>query len=421
MAEFTIGERLLLHLYTYRSVNPEDYFNIPWDLTQDGISTSLRISRAHASIELKKQKEKGNVNETLVRIQGGKVRRLAYSLNEKGLRAAMEVEEKARNAGVDVRTLLDMKKQDPVKVLDGLTPGDRFALGVACAFRLSVPLDVLPPHDRSVIPADVLGHTTIVPELRNKLFSAADPEEMRYWHNYVANYYDEKGPHSVIEDEDCRSVEIAYHLLRAGRFRDACKVIERNLYNMMLSDDKEFYEAVRDIPDSGIKERHLLDVLTLRAELALSHHDLKTARESSERLIETEGGEEYGFACLTECLILRKLDKEARQTASQINGSGNAYGMLKLAEVYLDLGDIDASESQLAEAVKIISDNNEAAVSQRFLIQARIDVARGRIDDGTAHLSKAYYATNEIGRRNVKAVGKSLGLKVRDLTGSCSF
>ena len=70
MAEFTIGDRLILHLYTYRSVNPEDYFNIPWELTQDGISSSLGISRAHASIELKRQKEKGTITETLVRIKG---------------------------------------------------------------------------------------------------------------------------------------------------------------------------------------------------------------------------------------------------------------------------------------------------------------------------------------------------------------
>lgn len=420
MAEFTIGERLLLHLYTYRSVNPEDYYNIPWDLTQDGISTSLRISRAHASIELKKQKEKGNVIETLVRIKGGKVRRLAYSLNENGLRAALEVETKAKKAGVDVRTLLDMKKQNPTEVLDSLTTDDRFALGVACAFRVSVPLDILPPHDRAVIPSDVLGHTTIVPELRTKLFSAADPDEMRYWHSYAADYYKKESPSCVISDVDSRMVEATYHLIKAGRFREACLTISNNLYHMMLSDHRDFYEAVRDMPDSSIKEKYLVDVLTLRAELALSYQDLKTARITAESLIELEGGEEYGYACLTECFILRKMDKEARETIALVNGSENTFGMLKLAEVFLDLGELEKAEEQLMKATKLISANNEAAVSQKFLIQARIDVANGRIEDAEAHISKAFYATNEIGRKQIKAIGKGLGIKVNDLRGSYS-
>ena len=412
MPEFTLGERLLLHLYNFRSINLADYYNIPWDITQDGIATSLRISRAHASLELKKHKEKGNVNEAQVRIYGGKVRRFAYTLTENGLKAAMDVEEKARNAGIDVRTLIDLKKQDSSALLDNLGGKDRMALGVACALRISVPADSLPPHDRSTIPMEPSGYTSIVPELRNRILAAADPEEIRLWDSYAADYYDKDGQHSAITDEDCRMVERTYHLLRAGRYVDACKVIERNLYAMILSDDRGFYETVRDVPLESVKDRYLADFLTLRAELALSQNDLKTAREASERLVTIDGGQEYGYACLTECLILRKKDSEAAEMIRKVNGSGNALGMVKLAETYLDLGEIDKAEEQMDAAVRIISDNNIAAVAQRFLVQARIDAAKGQTDDANRHISKAYFSTNEIGKRNVKAIAKDLGLTI---------
>ena len=67
---------------------------------------------------------------------------------------------------------------------------------------------------------------------------------------------------------------------------------------------------------------------------------------------------------------------------------------------------------------KLVSDNNLSAVVQKFTVQARIDAERGRTDDAVRHLSKAYVATNEIGKKNLKTLGDSLGLKIRGLTES---
>lgn len=414
MPEFTVGERVLLHLYNYRTVNLEDYFNIPWDITQDGISTSLRISRAHASLELKKQKEKGNIKDSLVRIYGGKVRRLAYALTESGIRAAVALEEKAKDAGIDVRTLTDMKRQDTVPMLEEMRPDDRFALGVACAFRVAAPLDGLPPHDKSVIPTDVTGYTSIVPELRSRVMKAADKEDIRKWHSYAADYYADKGQYSTIPDEDDRMVERAYHLLMAGRYLDACKLIDKNPYTMMLSDDKGFYETVRDTPLESIKDKFKTQFLELRAELALSQNDLKTARETAELLTETEDGQAHGYAVLAKCLILRNLISEAKKTISMVNDSKNVLGMLMVADAYVDLDDIPKAEEQLVLARKYISENNVSAVEQLYLTQARIDMANGNLDDARRHISKSYYATNKIGRSNVKACAKELGLEISD-------
>ena len=353
-----------------------------------------------------------------MRIKGGKVRRIAYSLNEKGLKAAMDLEDKVNAAGLDMKSLIDFKKQDPTQVLEGLNEGDRKALGIACAFRLSVPVNVLPEHARNVVPADVNGRTTITPELRNRILSAAKGDELGEWHSYAADYFDRYGRESAIEDEDSRKVERVYHLVKAGRIRDAHKIVADNLYAMLLSDDRGLYEAVRDLPDADIKPKYMLELMILRTELALSQNDLKTARESAEKLITIEGGEEYGFACLAECLMLRRKEDEAKDVISKINKSGNALGMLKLAEIYLDLEEIDRAEEQFAAASKIVSDNNLAAVVEKFKVEARIDAARGRTDDAVRHLSKAYVSTNAVGKANLKVLGNSLGLRIRELTGS---
>ena len=410
MAEFTIGERLLVHLYVYRSVNLDDYYNIPWDVTQDGISTSLRISRAHASIELKKQKERGNVRECQVRIHGGKVRRMAYALTEDGQRAAMEVEEKARNAGVDVRTLVDLKKQSTADLFESLSKKEKLALGMACALRVSVPASALPEHEASVIPVNAEGFTVIVPELRKRILSAADPADLREWHNLAFQYYDRNEALSVVQDDDLRFIEMVYHQLNAGMYVDACKRIQKGFYDLVMSDDRELYETVRDVPDVDIRDRYRLDFLSIRAELALSQRDLKTARETGEKLILLEGGQEEGYACLTECLLMRDLRSDARKTIEKVNGSGNVLGMLKVAEAYIDLDMIEEAKAQEAEALKILSDNNEAATLQHFINLARIDVAEGRTDDANRHISKALVSTNGINQRKVIAMAKNLGL-----------
>ncbi len=412
MPEFTVGERVLLHLYNYRTVNLDDYFNIPWDITQDGISTSLRISRAHASLELKKLKERGNIKDALVRIYGGKVRRLAYSLSENGLRKALELVERAENAGIDVRTLTDMKKQDTLPMLDSMRDDDRLALGVACAYRVAMPMDALPPHDRSVIPTDVEGFTSIVPELRNRVLKAAPADEIREWHNIAFNYFDKNGQNSTIPDEDLRVIEKTYHLLMAGRYVDACKLIEKNPYTMMLTDDRGLYEAVRDVPIESIKDRFRTGFLTVRAELALSQNDLKTAREASEALIAGGEGEEYGYACLTKCLVLRKMTKEAQDTISKINGSGNALAMVLIADAYVDLEDIPKAEEQLERARRFISENNEAATAKMFLVEARIFAAKGQIEDGNRVITKAFRSTDAIARGSIRAVSRNLGLTI---------
>jgi len=78
----TVSERILYHLSNY--VKYEDKFEVPFDVTQDGISQAISISRAHAAIELKKLKSAGTIEERLSHVKKGKSRRKAYSLTVAG-------------------------------------------------------------------------------------------------------------------------------------------------------------------------------------------------------------------------------------------------------------------------------------------------------------------------------------------------
>ena len=78
----TVGERIILHLAQYSKYL--DSYDAPLDISQDGIAAALRISRAHAAIELKKLKDTGEVVEKLVHIKRGKTKRKVYFLSSPG-------------------------------------------------------------------------------------------------------------------------------------------------------------------------------------------------------------------------------------------------------------------------------------------------------------------------------------------------
>ncbi|TRO49219.1 tetratricopeptide repeat protein [Candidatus Bathyarchaeota archaeon] len=78
----TVSERIQYHLRNYAKF--EEKYEVPFDITQDGISQACSISRAHAAIELKKLKSAGLIDERLSHVRRGKTRRKAYFLTQKG-------------------------------------------------------------------------------------------------------------------------------------------------------------------------------------------------------------------------------------------------------------------------------------------------------------------------------------------------
>lgn len=377
MTEFSIGERLLLHLYKYRRVDPAEYFNIPWDLTQDGVASSLRISRAHASLELKKQRERGNVREDQVRIKGGKVKRKCYSLTHEGLEAARKVEAKVAEAGLEVDSLLDLKRQDPEVVFENLPEKDRFALGCACVFRMSVPMSIIPDHERSVIPTDVLGHTAVSRELCARYLDAF-PDQAREWHAFAADYWTDQSPKESFSDTD-REMEMIYHLIGAGRNWEACKIIVRRMDDICVLDDLSLDEAIVSI--SRVKDDLRLDVLTVQAEVSINQGWLDKAEGFANALIDTEGGDELGHAFLVRIYEAEGKHSDAEAIATRITASGNVLAALMLAEAHIELCDIERAEKEMDAAASIMSRNNVAAAAQHLYVRTLLAKEKGDLDE----------------------------------------
>ena len=433
MTDFTIGERLLLHLHRYRSLDQNEIYNIPWELTQDGIATTLCISRAHASIELKKLKNKERVVEYQAHVKGGKVKRYVYYLNPEGLKAADEVLKKAEKAGVDVKTLLDLKCQDPTKAMNNMTDRDRRALGCACAFRVPVPLTIFEEHERAIIPSDVSGRTVISKDVRNRYLSAASPNERREWHTFAADQWLDNTTELTGYDEAFRATERTYHLLMAGRKAEACKKISAGTYDMMYIDDREFLDALLTVENPP--EKNLIDVLALTCEIAINVSDYKVARETAERLADTvifEGtddeirGDADGYAYLAEIYMLRGLKDEAEKYIAMIHDSQSIMAKLRLADVLIDMKEYSRA-AEFIDGIRNIPRMNTAYGFQKFYTITKLNmaIAKENVTDITISesvpelpptesrirklLEKANASADNRGKAMLKSLSKNFG------------
>ena len=99
MSAVTVQERVILHLNEYSGRRPDTY-QMPFSTTQEGIATALGITRAHASIELKKLAVKGRVGSILAHTTRAKRKRRTYYLEPCGRSAVPEINERARKAYV---------------------------------------------------------------------------------------------------------------------------------------------------------------------------------------------------------------------------------------------------------------------------------------------------------------------------------
>ncbi len=129
----TVGERIVLHLAQYTKHSND--FDAPFEVSQDGIGEALRISRAHAAIELKKLKEAGTVTERIAHIRAGPVKRKVYFLSEAGESKARNLKDFASRQGIEISPLLDLKKCKGEDLWVQLNPESRSLMAKAAVFR----------------------------------------------------------------------------------------------------------------------------------------------------------------------------------------------------------------------------------------------------------------------------------------------
>jgi len=118
VSQATVGERILVHLSSY--LRFADAFECPRDVTQEGIAEAVRISRAHAALELKRLRGSRRVEERMAHVLGAKTRRKVYVLSHTGAshaRALRDLVREKRVLLVDAGDRREVRGDDAVLAL----------------------------------------------------------------------------------------------------------------------------------------------------------------------------------------------------------------------------------------------------------------------------------------------------------------
>lgn len=95
MNSMTVKESIIMHLSRYSGIRPDVYY-MPFSTTQDGIAAALGITRAHASIVLKRLTDNGEVSSIIAHTPHNKRKRKTYFLKQKGRSAVPGINERLR-------------------------------------------------------------------------------------------------------------------------------------------------------------------------------------------------------------------------------------------------------------------------------------------------------------------------------------
>ncbi|NLK25872.1 MAG: hypothetical protein GX307_04765 [Euryarchaeota archaeon] len=231
----TVGERILLHLLQYVKYLDEDV--APIDITQDGVAAALRISRAHAALELKKLKESGDVKERLSRIRRGRTKRKVYFLTVAGEERANEVQDFIEAEGIDLIPYQDIRKCKGPELWGVLDEKFKPVVAMSCVFRKPFRRVVLPDIATTLLPTDEQGMVELPSELKEYVLSVTDPEKLRDYHSFAADYW--------LHWDDLK--EVLYHLVCARRHVDAEILLSEHARELLLDADEDLFEAVSNV------------------------------------------------------------------------------------------------------------------------------------------------------------------------------
>ncbi len=387
MENATIRERILLHLSRFRMVNEEEVYNLPFDLTQDGIAAALGISRAHSSLELKKLRQSGKVRENQVHVIGSGIRRKVYYLEPDGRTEAEHVKKKLEDAGIPFETVLDMRKCDPGLMWDKLGPSDRDALGLACVIRVPVNKKLLPPTDSGVVPATHEGVVCISPEVKKRYLAAVDPESVRKWNSAAADWWMD----NLGDDQ-----ERLYHLSAAGRSVEADRLLVGRSAEFLENHNDDLLETVKGMAGPV---KNPLASWSVRAGIAVACGDAEFAEKAAQEL-EKLGSDE---ACIVraESKLISKDPKGSLADAEKIYAQkGTARSAMLVGRSLYALGRYEEADRSLSDTVKKFIETGEVSrLDEILVLRAGTAYMRGDMDGCLSILGKALASCRNEGRR----------------------
>ena len=249
----TVAERILLHISQHQKL--KDCYDVPFDVSQDGIAQALLISRAHAAVELKKLKESGEVQERLAHIKKGKNKRKVYFLTTAGEEKSAKIRRFAEERGIDVGPCVDMRRARGPEVWKSLSEDNRKVLAAASVYRKPFRRAALPETSVPLLPVDRTGYVDLPLELRSEVRGMLSREQLRTLHSSAADYW--------LKEGDYR--ERLYHLLEAGRMREAEMLVAGKGATLLKAADQDLLE---DLSRLNPSRRYVARIRPVQAECA---------------------------------------------------------------------------------------------------------------------------------------------------------
>lgn len=263
----------MLHLAQY-SKHLND-FDAPFEVSQDGIGEALRISRAHAAIELKKLKEAGTVTERIAHIRAGPVKRKVYFLTESGEAKARSLKDFASRQGIEISPLLDLKKCKGEDLWVQLNPDSRYLIAKAAVFRKPFKRSALPQTTVSLLPEDKEGMAELPESLRTSIPALLDKGTLREAHSFAADYWLAEGDY----------VERLHHLLQANRSLEAQMLLSTRGWQMARTARPELLESLKAIGEPI--PRYAREVRRIKGQAALRNVDIKFGHKVAQEMMLT--------------------------------------------------------------------------------------------------------------------------------------
>jgi len=406
MENATIRERALLHLYRFTDMTPSETFNVPFDLTQDGIASVLGISRAHASLELKKLKELGKVDDWQAHIKGSGTKRRVYYLLPDGVAEAETLKKRFEASGIAVEALLDMKRCDPGIMWESLSAKDKETFGYACVFRVQIERKTLPEMSTGVIPIDFYGMTCISDSVREKYLMNVDPEREKDWHKRAADWW-------IDHDKKCANAqERLFHFVKAGRNIEACKFILRMSEEFIENPNDDLLTILKEMT---VVPKYTQSAYNIRAKVALECGDAIDAFACADMLADFQTNDAAIIRAEAN-MLSGDAEKGFVIASSVFKNEPSSKAALVAAKCLFRLKRYKEASDFLTSSYEVLTNNNDATgIDEILMLRAGIAYDMGKMDETLSYLSKAKKVSRKDATRvKIDAFTKNIknGMKV---------
>jgi len=389
--DITVRQRIILHLGRFPEITPENEFNVPFDLTQDGIASVIGITRAHASIELKKMTNSGLAVAWQAHMKCTRSRRLAYCLQPAGSIEAARLRKDVELAGMDVDTLLDMKRCDAGSKWESLTPADRDTFGKACVVRAPIPRKILPPTPSGVIPTDFYGVVRIPRDVAKNFLLQADPAHLRSWHSWAADWW-------LTEGDD---QERLYHLAGAGRLTEAARLAINRSDRFLRNANEDLLNILDELQTPAGYDS---EMTWLEAEVALACGNRTKAAEAAQKLVAL--GAPEADLIHAQSLLANGQAQQAYDQATRIfTDNGEPQAAVTAIRALIALSREIEAEQLIDRTCQILKNAGEATgIDDLLIARAGIAYAKGDREETLKLLSKAQAAAPNYARPRTEAL-----------------